>query len=140
MVFLQLVKNYWGEKWEEEKYGTEIRCSLEHLHEVQATIPDGSYSARLHYPVFHHWSFLQPWNESLCLYNLPSYRCWHRDVPFCLFPWKVHTLISMFSPENFLFSYATNAQLLILSFFCRKIRPKLTFALFVEIFILSLFG
>jgi len=59
----------------------------EHLH---------SGSVGLYFSIFYHWSFFQSWNESSCLYYLPTYCSWCSDAPFCLFSWEVHIYIYIY--------------------------------------------
>lgn len=86
----------------------ETKLPSQRLLEVQATPPHGSCSIRLHFPLFCHRGFVQSWNESSCLCNLSSYRCWNCNVPFRLFPGRVHiniyvhSLFAKFRVINFL--------------------------------------
>lgn len=57
----------------------------EHLQEVQASHPDGCGSAGLYFSIFYHRGFFRSWNESSCLYYLPTYCSWCSHAPFCLF-------------------------------------------------------
>ena len=90
VIFVFLEQLYEVVEVRVDSTGNETKFPSQRLLEVQATSPHGSCSIKLHFPLFYHRGFLQSWNESSCVCNLSSYRCWNSNVPFRLFPWKVH--------------------------------------------------